>query len=87
MEKDVPYIVYEGTIARFERTVRRLLWLLAFVIFLLVASNGYWIYNFSLWDFSDVTVDSQDGGNASYIGANGVVNTGESGSKEKSKKE
>ena len=77
----VPFIVYEGTIARFERTIRRLLILVGITVLLLFASNAIWIYEWNQYDYSDVTVDSQDGGNANYIGASGYINNGESGSK------
>ena len=47
MEKDikaVPYIVYEGAVARLERVCRRL-WILCIIIFLsFVASNAFWIW-------------------------------------------
>lgn len=82
-ENNVPYIVYEGTIARFERTIRRLIIVLAATILLLFASNALWIYEWNQYDYEDVTVDSQDGGNANYIGASGVINNGEGNSKEK----
>ena len=87
MEKDVPYIVYQGTMARFERTIKRLVIVLAITIVLLCASNFYWAYFWSQCDFSDVTIDSQDGGNANYIGENGVINNGESDSQETDSKE
>ena len=79
----VTFIVYEGTIARFERTIRRLIILIGITILLLFASNAIWIYEWNQYDYSDVLVDSQDGGNASYIGANGYINNGESTSKNK----
>lgn len=81
----VPFIVYEGTIARFERTIRRLIIVLAVTILLLFASNALWIYEWNQYDYSDVTVDSQDGGNANYMGAgaSGVINNGEGESKDK----
>lgn len=84
-DNKVPYIVYEGTIARFERTVRRLIIVLAVTILLLFASNALWIYEWNQYDYSDVTVDSQDGGNANYmgVGASGVINNGEGESKDK----
>ena len=40
----VPFIVYEGTIARFERTIKRLIILVGITILLLFASNAIWIY-------------------------------------------
>jgi hypothetical protein len=89
MEKDVPYMVYEGTMARFERTIKRLLILLAFVIGLLFISNAYWIYSWSQYEYANVTVDSKDGGNAAYMGdgSSGVINNGEGGSSETDQEE
>ena len=78
----VPFIVYEGTIARFERTVKRLIILLGITILLLFASNAIWIYEWNQYDYEGVIVDSQDNGNANYIGASGVINNGESSSTE-----
>ena len=77
----VPFIVYEGTIARFERTIKRLVILVGITILLLFASNAIWIYEWNQYDYSGVTIDSQDGGNANYIGANGYINNGEGNSK------
>lgn len=80
----VPFIVYEGTIARFERTIKRLVILVGITILLLFASNAIWIYEWNQYEYTDVTVDSQDGSNAAYMGAgaSGVINNGESGSSE-----
>lgn len=78
----VPYIVYEGTIARFERTVKRLIIVLVVTILLLFASNALWVYEWMQYDYTDVTVDSQDGGNANYIGANWYINNGKGSSQE-----
>ena len=77
MDKDVSYIVYEGTMARLERTIRRLI----VVILILLGIIAFGIYEWTRYDYSDVLVDSEDGGNANYIGANGVINNGESESK------
>lgn len=81
-DNKVPYIVFESTIARFERTLKRLVILLAIAILLLFASNALWIYEWMQYDYTDVTVDSQDGGNANYIGANGYINNGKGSSQE-----
>ncbi len=77
-KNSVPFIVYEGTIARFERTIRRLIILAGITILLLFASNAIWIYEWNQYDYEDVVVDSQDGGNANYLeaGMNGVINNG-----------
>lgn len=73
----VPFIVYEGTIARFERTIKRLIILVGATILLLFASNAIWIYEWNQYDYADVDVNT-DSGNASYIGANGYINNGTS---------
>ena len=75
----VPFVVFEGTIARFERTIKRLVILIAVTILLLFASNALWLYEWNLYDYQEITVDSQDGSNANYMGANasGVINNGE----------
>lgn len=78
----VPFIVYEGTVARFERTIKRLILLIGITILLLFASNAIWIYEWNQYDYSDVTMDNADGGNANYIGASGVINNGETQSKD-----
>lgn len=82
--KDVPYIVYEGTTARFERTVRRLILALIVTIAMLFISNVLWLYAWNQYDYSQVVVDSNDGGNANYLeaGLNGTINNGKSGSEE-----
>lgn len=44
MNEPIPYIVYEGTMVRFERTIKRL-WILCIIMFTaLVISNGMWVY-------------------------------------------
>ena len=51
MEKEknpesVPYIVHEGIMARFERTIRRL-WIAALItLTALIASNAAWVLHF-----------------------------------------
>lgn len=74
----VPFIVYEGTVARFERTIKRLIILIGITILLLFASNAIWLYEWNLYDYADVTMDNTDGGNANFIGAgaSGVINNG-----------
>lgn len=84
-EKSVPYVVYEGTMARFERTIKRLIIVIAIAVVMLFVSNMAWLYEFSSYDVisEEVAVDSQDGGNANYIGASGIINNGEGSSQEK----
>ena len=87
--KDIPFIAYEYTMARFERTIKRLIIALILAIIMLFASNAMWLYEWCQYDYSDVTIDSQDGGNANYLqaGANGAINNGTSESQEEGQKE
>lgn len=81
-QAEVSYFVFQGTIARFERTIKRLIIVIILLIVLFFATNALWIYEWNQYDYEDVTVDSQDGGNANYIGASGVINNGWSKCKE-----
>lgn len=76
-DKTVPYVVYEGTMARFERTIKRLIIVIIIVIVALFASNAMWIYEWNQYDYSDVTIGSDGGGNANYIGESGRITNGE----------
>lgn len=82
--KDIPFIAYEYTMARFERTIKRLIIALILAIIMLFASNAMWLYEWCQYDYADVTVDSEDKGNANYLeaGLNGVINNGTSESQE-----
>lgn len=83
-KEPVPYIVYEGTMARFERTIKRLIIVIIVAVVTLFVSNMAWLYAWNLYDYSDITVDSSDGSNASYMGngASGIINNGEGSSQE-----
>lgn len=78
-EKSVPYLVFDITVARLERTIKRLIMLIGLTILLLFASNAIWIYEWNQYDYTDVTMDNTDGGNANFMGAgaSGVINNGE----------
>lgn len=81
--KIVPYYVYEGEQFRNERTVKRLIISLIISIVLLFASNALWLYEWTCYDYvSTVTVDGKDG-TANYIGNDGSIANGESGSSQK----
>ena len=55
----VPYVVYEGTQARNERTTKRLIVVLILTIILLFVSNGLWLYAWMQYDYSG-TSEVQD---------------------------
>jgi hypothetical protein len=72
--KDVPYIVHEGDMARMERTIKRL-WITNIILILLfVGSNVAWLmYESQFTDEKttyeqEVEQDSSDGGNNQFIG-------------------
>lgn len=87
-EKDemlaVPYIVYEGTQARQERTIRRLITVIIVLISMLFATNAIWLYTWNSYEYDDVSYDDVDldagNGNANFIGRdiiNGEIDNGE----------
>ena len=85
MDNDkIPYIAFEAEMARHERTNKRLLTALLIAIVLLCASNLGWLWFFNQFDFQTETVmfETEDGGDNSYIGNNGVINNGEDDSTE-----
>lgn len=74
--KEVPYIVFEGEMARLERVIKRQFVLILVTICLLVGTNAYWIWYESQFEDvvttteQDVTqkVDADDG--------NAIINDG-----------
>lgn len=74
--KDVPYIVFEAEMTRLERIIRKLFILLAVVLLLLFATNGYWLwYESQFEDVVTVTQDNTDGYN-NYVGNDGDITNG-----------
>lgn len=80
MDKDVPYLVYEGQMARNERIIKRLIIALIISIILIFASNALWLYEWCQYDYtsssSTVEIDSGEGV-ANYIGNDGDITNGE----------
>ena len=81
----IPYIVYESTMTRFERTIKRLVIALIIAIVLMFATNVIWLYFWNQYEYvyendttSTVTVDGKDGV-ANYIGNDGSIVNGEGG--------
>ena len=80
MDKDVPYYIYESTVARMERTAKRLVIALIICIIVAFASNAIWMYAWLQYDYTGVTVEGTDG-IANYIGGSGgIVNGADSSS-------
>ena len=77
----VPLYVHESTKACLMKIIK---WM-AIIIALLICVIGYGVYEFTSYDYSDVYLDSDDGGNANYLeaGVNGVINNGEGDSQKK----
>lgn len=65
----VPYIVYEGEMARQERHVKRLVVMLAVMLVLFFASNMAWLYVWNQYEYVDETIEaSQDGSGVNIVG-------------------
>lgn len=79
----IPFFAHQHECARLERTVKRLVIALIISVVLMFASNALWLYAWNQYDYSEITVDGQDGGTANYMGAgaSGVINNGESSGK------
>jgi hypothetical protein len=88
MDKDVPYIVHEGAMARMERTVKRLI--IAVIVMAVVAlvSNGLWLWAWCQYDYeSSETTVTQDSEGHNIYGNGKEINGTEDSSKEKETKE
>lgn len=67
---NVPYVVHEGVMSRFERVIKRLWIALIVTIMLLVATNAMWIVYESKYETVHQTV-TQDANNGENIFAGG----------------
>lgn len=56
---NIPYVVYEGTQARNERTTKRLIGIITLLIVLLFGSNGLWLYAWMQYDYSSTSETTQ----------------------------
>lgn len=76
----IPYAAHQGIVATMERVNKRLWITLVILIFLLVGSNiGWMIYENSFEEVTkteEIVIDSDDGGNANYIGNDGDIVNG-----------
>lgn len=88
-DKNVSYMVYEGTMARFERTIKRLIIVSIVAVIALFVSNIAWLYAWNMYDYesTSIVIDGEGNGDANYVeaGANGVINNGENCSTEENK--
>lgn len=77
----IPYIVYEASEARAERSIRRLIIALVIAVVLLFASNAFWLHAWMQYDYADDSVEIDAGsGTANYIGEDGDITNGEDNS-------
>lgn len=74
----VPYVVHESAMARSERGKKRLLILLFISWISILLVIGLFTYERLQYDYSneEIIVDSEDGGNANYIGNDGDIVNG-----------
>ena len=73
--ESVPYIVHEASMARMERQAKRLWITVLVLIFLLVGTNGAWLWWNNQWEAVeswDITQENE-GGNNNYIGNDGDI--------------
>lgn len=71
-ERNIPYIVYESTLATSERHIKRLIIALVICIVLLFVSNAAWLYYESQYDYvstEESRTYSQDGEGTNIIGS------------------
>lgn len=64
-QENVPYIVHESSMARMERTAKRLWITILTLIFLLVGTNCAWLWYESQWEtvYQEVTQEADNGTN------------------------
>ena len=77
----VPYIIYEGEMARNERHIRRLIIALIVSISVILFSNLAWLKAWTMYDYSSdettsVELSTDGGGNANYVGNDGDIVNG-----------
>ena len=66
--RDVPYLVYEATQARHERTIKRVVIALIIAIILIFVSNAIWLWAWTQYDYTSTdTTYWQDGGGVNAI--------------------
>lgn len=80
---DVPYIVFEGTQARSERIIKRLIIVLVLSMIMFFVSNLLWLHAWMSYDYTTedsselITVDGGTRGIANFIGEDGSIVNGE----------
>jgi hypothetical protein len=85
--KDVPYIVFEGELARAERHIKRLWIALIVAIVALLACNIAYLWYLNQYDFESYEITAEGDGHANYIGQDGDIYNGTGPSEEATEKE
>lgn len=92
---NVPYIVFESVLDKQDRQQKRIIMVMGGIIIVLILlviiSNAVWFYEWNQYDYvyteSDIEVESDEGGNANYIGRDGAISNGKSESEDEDSKE
>lgn len=74
--ESVPYIVHESSMARMERQIKRLWITILVLIFMLVGTNGAWLWWNNQWKtvYQEVTQEADNGTN-NFIGGDLIGET------------
>lgn len=88
----VPYIVYEGEMARQERHTKRLIVIIVIVLAMLFGSNIAWLYVWNQYEYVDETESTttikatQDGEGVNIVGGEDVSYGSDSNNREEKEK-
>ena len=66
--ESVPYIVHESSVARMERTAKRLWITILTLILLLVGTNAAWIWHESQFEDVVTTIEAEQGDGVNIVG-------------------
>lgn len=74
--ESVPYIAHESSMARMERQTKRLWITILVLIFLLVGTNGAWLWWNNQWEtvYQEVTQEAENGTN-NFVGGDLIGET------------
>lgn len=79
----VPYIVFEGSMARSERHIKRLVIALIIAVVMIAVTNIAWLIVWNSYEYvGESAVTAEGEGNANYIGNDGDITNGEDNSQE-----
>ena len=69
MNEPVSYIVHESTVARMERIIKRLVFVIIVLIAVVFATNAVWLYEWNQYEYEDEVISyEQDGQGTNVIG-------------------